>query len=213
LTSLSESLASGEQLLKKLKRYNDVKGAWEDEVLDSTKARVEKLERSGNVREEQCEVLSGITGNLDGLSSSDLSLMGGGGLGLGVLDAGNEEEGSREADNMEELVLHLRDIVEDTSSLHDSLLILLETLAHASSASTSAMRQLRNIRAQILAWRDREKLEEAALRRKEVWEAEKLERGLKGVWLGDVLKPEVEGFRVFLKEVESRMQRLRAGGV
>jgi len=102
-----------------------------------------------------------------------------------------------------------QDLLQITCTLQQSLSSVLEILDQTSSLSLSTARTLKRIKTGIQTWRDKDIAAESAKRSIEIWEEARLERGLRGVWLSDALRDDVEGFRCVFEGFEKRMDALR----
>ncbi|EIW72153.1 hypothetical protein TREMEDRAFT_58308 [Tremella mesenterica DSM 1558] len=99
-------------------------------------------------------------------------------------------------------------LLSDTISLLSSLNSLSETLSLTGSIHGTIQRQLRGVKAGVEGLREREFGENKAWDIVEGYDRERVERGLKGDKVGDILQKEVEGFERKLGEFERHAERL-----
>ncbi|KAK8853430.1 hypothetical protein IAR55_004136 [Kwoniella newhampshirensis] len=103
-------------------------------------------------------------------------------------------------------------LITDTTTLIALLQSLSETLHTSTSLSTSLQRQVRGIRAGVVAWRERENQEMEARRAIEGWEGRKVREGLRGSGgTKEVLKRECKEFEGKLEAWGTRMAKIRRG--
>ena len=101
------------------------------------------------------------------------------------------------------------DITTTTHALITSLSALTEPLECTSSFSSASTRQLRGIRAGVDSWQERDAQDARSRRQVEEWESRRVQLGLRGLALKDVLSREVREFEGVLDDWRRKMRTLR----